>query len=123
MEGLQDTVPKSDEPHIQISLIALLSLSLQIHGQLCGDNRLDIVGLGQRFQLHIIVQHQKLMFQVGTGKVACLHLCHASGFHVGSQQRTKNNADPALAFAALSRQHEHLLTFGGGDEAIADKFL
>ena len=85
----RDTVTQADEAYIQITLIALLSLFLQIHRQLRCDNRLDVVGLGESFQFHIIVQHHKFMFQICTSKGTCLHLCDTACVHVAAKQRTR----------------------------------
>ena len=123
IERLQDAVAQADKAHIQIALIALLSLFLQIHRQFCGDDRLDVIGLGQGFQLHIIVQHHKLMLQIGTSEGACLHLCDTACVHVAAQQRTKDNTNAAFALAALADQQKHLLAFGGGNKAVPHKFL
>lgn len=114
-----------DRIHVanEIPLIALLSLFLQVHRQLRCDDCLDVVGLGQSFQLHIIVQHHKLMFQIGTSERACLHFCNTARVHVTAQQRTKNNTDTALALAALADQQEHLLSLGGWDKAISHELL
>ena len=123
IERLQDTVTQADEAYIQITLIALLSLFLQIHRQLRCDNRLDVVGLGESFQFHIIVQHHKLMFQICTSKGTCLHLCDTACVHVAAKQRTKDDTDAAFPLAALTDQQEHLLSLGGGDKAISHNLL
>ena len=123
IERLQDAVAQADKAHIQIALIALLSLFLQIHRQFCGDDCLDVIGLGQGFQLHIIVQHHKLMLQIGTSEWACLHLCDTACVHVAAQQRTKDNTNAAFALATFANQKKHLLAFGGGNKAVSHKFL
>lgn len=40
-----------------------LNRHLERYRKLGGDNGLDVVGLGHRLQLHVIVHHQKLMLQ------------------------------------------------------------
>ena len=108
---------------IETMLIVLLSLFLQVHRQLCCDDCLDVVGLGQSFQLHVIVHHHKLMFQIGTGKGACLHFCDTACVHVAAKQRTKDNTDAAFSLATGADDQQHLLGFGGGDQAVAHIFL
>ena len=52
MEGLHSAIAQCQKAYPHIRLIALLPLSLQIHGQLCRNNGLDVVGLGQCLHLH-----------------------------------------------------------------------
>ena len=49
VKTLQRSVAKSDKADVQVSLIALLSLALQIHRKLRCDDRLDVVCLRQSF--------------------------------------------------------------------------
>ena len=123
IEGLERPVAQRQKADVQISLIALPPFLLQIHRKLGCDNGLDVVGLGQRLQLHVIVHHQKLMLQIRAGKGACLHLGDAAGVHVVSQQRAKHQPDAALALATLAGEDQHLLSLGGGDKAVPHELL
>ena len=70
IQGFHRAVAECNKPGVHSALIALLSLSLQIQRHFCGDNGLDVVGLGEGFQLQIIIDHDENMLQIGTGKGA-----------------------------------------------------
>ena len=123
MEGLEGAVAESQEPYPEISLVALLALLFQVHGYFRRNDSLDIVGLVQRFHLHIIVHHGQYMLQICPGKGACFHLGKRPGFHIAAQQCPENYADPGLSFPTSSGKKQHLLPLGGWNEAVTHKFL
>ena len=123
MESLHSAIAKCQKAYPHIRLIALLPFLLQIHGQLRRDNGLDIIGLGQCLHLHIIVQHYQHILQISPGKGADFHLGNGTGFQITAQQCLKDNAYSGFAFAALSGQQEHFLSFGAGNQAIAEELL
>ena len=64
----QIAVGKCHDARRHPALIALLALSFQIHFAFRRDDGLHIVGLSQRFQSHVVVDHQQHVLQVGAGK-------------------------------------------------------
>ena len=96
-------------------MIALLFLPFQIHPQFCGHDRFDIVGFGQGVHVQIIVHHQQLTLQIGSGKPISFYLLNGSGVHVEPENGVHHHTDPAFALASLADQHEHFLALGGGD--------
>ena len=123
MEGLHSAIAQCQKARPHISLIALLPLSLQIHGQLCRDNGLDVVGLGQCLHLHIIVHHYQHILKVSPRKGTDFHLGNGAGFQITSQQCLEDDADSGFAFASFSGQQEHFLSLGARNQAIAEELL
>ena len=74
----QRTVAETEEPGVNVPLVALDTFALQVQLGLGGHDGLDIVGLGQGVHVHIIVDHQQAAFQIGTGKTVVLNLLDAA---------------------------------------------
>ena len=123
VERLQIAVGKRQESDIHLPLIALLALALQVHGHLCRDQRFEVVGGFQRLHLHVIVHHQKLVFQIGPGKGAAFYLGDAAVFQIVAQHLLHDHTDAAFALAAVALQQHHGLASVGGDEAVAQILL
>ena len=123
IQGNQIAVGEGQDAGVHESLIALLALTLQIHFPLRRDNRFDVVRLLQRFQPHIVVDHQVNVFQVGTGERVFRNLSDASVLRVGAEHPGQHMADLALAFAAAALDHHHLLSGVAGNQAVPDEFL
>ena len=75
------------------------------------------------FQLHVVIDHYELVFQVCTGELVGLDLSDTACVHAASEQRVHHDADAAFALAAAADQHQHPLTFGGGDQTVAHVLL
>ena len=101
VQGRQRTVSKAEEPNIELALVALDALALHIHLAFGGHDGLDIIGLGQGAQIHIIVHHQELVFKVCTAEPVAFHLLDAGGIHVVAQQGAHDKTNAAFALAAL----------------------
>ena len=123
MESLHSAIAKCQKAYPHIRLIALLPFLLQIHGQLRRDNGLDIIGLGQRLHLHVIVQHHQHILKVSSCKGTDFHLGNGAGFQITSQQCLEDDADSGFAFASFSGQQEHFLSLGARNQAIAEELL
>ena len=123
MKCSQCPVAKAEETHIKQPLIALFSLPFQIHPQFCCHDGFYIVGLGQGIHVQIIVQHEQLALQVGSGKTTVLYFLDGSGIHVEPENGVHHHTDAAFALAALADQHKHFLSFGGGNQAVAQILL
>ena len=123
VQGGQRTVAKAEEANIELALIALNALALHVHFALRCDDGFDIVGLGQGAQIHIIVHHQELVFQVRTAEPVALHLLDAGGIHAVAQQRAHDQSDAAFALAALADEHEHFLPLGSRQQAVTKELL
>lgn len=123
MQGGQRTVSEAEEPNIELALVALHALTLHVHFALGRDDGFDIVGLGQGAQIHIIVHHQELVFQVRTAEPVALHLLDAGGIHTVAQQRAHDQSDAAFALAALADEHEHFLPLGSRQQAVTKELL
>ena len=55
VQGFQRTVAKTEEAAVQLALVTLLAFLFQVQRQLCGDDGLDIVGLGQRAVMMVLI--------------------------------------------------------------------
>ena len=86
MQGGERTVSEAEETYIKLALVALNTLAFHVHFALGCDDGFDIIGLGQGAQIHIIVHHQELVFQVRTAEPVALHLLDAGGIHAVAQQ-------------------------------------
>ena len=123
VERLQIAVGKGQKPDVHLALIALLALALQVHRHFGGDEGLEIVGGLQRLQLHVVVYHQQLVLQIGSGEGAALHLGDAAVFQVAAEQLLHHHADAALALAAVALEQHHGLSAVCRNQAIAEVFL
>ena len=123
VQGRQRTVAEAEKADIKLALIALDALALHVHLALRGHDGFDIIGLGQGAHIHIIVHHQELVFKVCAAESVALHLLDAGGVHAVAQQGAHDKTDAAFALAALADEHEHFLPLGGGQQAVAKKFL
>ena len=86
VQGGERTVSEAEETYIKLALVALNTLAFHVHFALGCDDGFDIIGLGQGAQIHIIVHHQELVFQVRTAEPVALHLLDAGGIHAVAQQ-------------------------------------
>ena len=77
----------------------------------------------QRFHLHVIVYHQKLVLQIGPGKGAALHLGDTAVFQIVTQHLLHHHTDAAFSLAAVAFEQHHGLPAVGGDEAVAEILL
>ena len=118
----QDQLP-AEEARRHPALIALLALAFQIHFAFRGDDGLHIVGLAQRFQSHVVVDHQQHVLQVGAGKSVLGYFPNAAVLGVCAEQFGQHIADLAFPFAAAAFDHQHLLPGVAGNQAVADEFL
>ena len=119
----QCPVAKAEEAYIKQPLIALFSLPFQIHPQFCCHNGFYIVGFGQGVHVQIIVQHEQLALQVGSGETVVFYFLDGSGVHVEPENGVHHHTDAAFALAALADQHKHFLPLGGGNQAVAQILL
>lgn len=104
-------------------MIALLALPIQIHFALCRDDRFDVIRLFQRFQPHVVVDHQVNMLQVSAGKRVFRNLSDASVLRVGTEHPGQHMADLTLAFAAAALDDHHFLPGIAGNQAVSDELL
>ena len=104
-------------------MIALLALAFQIHFAFRGDNGLHVVGLAQRLQPHVVVDHQVNMLQVSAGKRVFRNLSDASVLRVGTEHPGQHMADLTLAFAAAALDDHHFLPGIAGNQAVSDELL
>ena len=123
MKCSQYPVTEAEETYIKLPLIALFFLSLQIHPQFCCYNGFYIVGFGQGVHVQIIVHHQQLALQVGSGKPISFYFLDGSGIHVEPENGVHHHTDPAFALTALADQHEHFLALGGRNQAVTQILL
>ena len=123
MEGGQGPVAEAEEPHIKLALVALNTLAFHVHLALRGHDGFDIIGLGQGAHVHIVIHHQEFALQVGAAEPIVLHLLDAGGVHAVPKDGAHHQPDPALALAAFSNEHQHLLAFGGGEQTVAQVLL
>ena len=123
IEGNQIAIGERQDAGIHKALIALLALTLQIHFPLRCDNRFDVVRLLQRFQPHVVVDHQVDVLQIGTGERIFRNLSDAPILRVGAEHPGQHMADLALAFAAAALDDHHLLARIAGDQAVSDELL
>ena len=114
---------KAEKSNIELALVALHALTLHVHLALGGHDGFDIIGLGQGAQIHIIVHHQEFVLQVRTAEPVALHLLDAGGIHAVAQQGAHDKTDTAFALAALTDEHEHLLSLGSRQQAVTQKLL
>ena len=77
----------------------------------------------QRLQLHVVVHHQQLVLQIGSGEGAALHLGDAAVFQVAAEQLLHHHADAALALAAVALEQHHGLPAVRRNQAVAEVFL
>ena len=119
----QRTVAETEEPGIDVPLVALDTLALQVQLGLGGHDGLDIIGFWQGVHVHVIIDHQQAAFQIGTGKAVVLNLLDAAVAGSISHEPFEHQPDAGLALAALADNEHHLLPFGAGDEAVAQIFL
>ena len=123
VQGRQRAVAKAEKSNIELALVALHALTLHVHLALGGHDGFDIIGLGQGAQIHIIVHHQEFVLQVRTAEPVALHLLDAGGIHAVAQQGAHDKTDTAFALAALTDEHEHLLSLGSRQQAVTQKLL
>ena len=123
VERLQIAVGKGKEPDVHLALIALLALALQVHRHFGGDEGLEIVRGLQRLQLHVVIHHQQLVLQIGSGEGAALHLGDAAVFQVAAEQLLHHHADAALALAAVALEQHHHLPAVCRNQTVAEVFL
>ena len=123
IEGNQIAVGEGQDAGVHEALIALLALTIQIHFPLRRDNRFDVVRLLQRFQPHVVVDHQVNVLQIGTGERIFRNLSDASVLRVRAKHPGQHMADLALAFTAAALDHHHLLPRIAGDQAVSDELL
>ena len=123
VQTLQRSVAKSNKADVQVSLIALLSLALQIHRKLRCDDRLDVVCLRESFQLHVVVEQQQLVLKIGSGERACLDLRDAPGIHIRAEQRAQNQSYTRFSLTAFADQEKHFLSLCRWNEAVAHELL
>ena len=78
----QCPVAEAEKTHIQLPLIALFFLPFQIHPQFRCYDGFYVVGFGQGVHVQIIVHHEQLALQVGSGETVVFYLLDGSGVHV-----------------------------------------
>ena len=120
---MEIAIAECQQPGEHPALIALLALLFQIHAALCGDQRLDIVGLPQGFHAHVIVDQQMDVLEICPGKAVLGHLAHAAVLGVAPKQMGQDSADLRLALATAAFDDHHALSLVAGDQAVADVFL
>ena len=120
---MQIAVAEGEKPGIHPSLIALSAFLFQIHPPLRGDERLDIVGLLERFHAHVVVNHQVNMLKICTGKTVFGYLSNAAILGIAAKNPGEYRADLRLSFAAVALDDHHALSFIAGNQAVADVFL
>ena len=86
VQGGERTVAEAEEPDIELALVTLNALALHVHFALRCHDGFDIIGLGQSAQIHIVVHHQELVFQIRAAEPVALHLLDAGGIHAVAQQ-------------------------------------
>ena len=123
MEGGQGPVTEAEKPHIKLALVALNALALHVHLALRGHDGFDIIGLGQGAHVHIVIHHQEFALQVGAAESVVLYLLDAGSIHAVPEDGAHHQPDPALTLAAPADEHQHLLTLGGGEQAVPQVFL
>ena len=123
VERFQIAVGKGQKPDVHLALIALLALALQVHRHFGSDEGLEIVRGLQRLQLHVVIYHQQLVLQIGSGKGAALHLGDAAVFQVAAEHFLHHHADAALALAAVALEQHHDLPAVRRNQAVAEVFL
>ena len=119
----QRTVAEAEKPGVDVPLVALDTLALQVQLGLGGHDGLDIIRLGQGVHVHIIVDHQQAAFQIGAGKTVILHFLDAAIAGGISHEPFQYQPDAGLALAALADNEHHLLSFGAGNQAVAQILL
>ena len=119
----QRTVAEAEEPGVDVPLVALDTLAFQVQLCLGGDNRFDIVGLGQGVHVHVVIDHQQAAFQIGTGKAVVLHFLDAAVAGGISHEPVEHQPEAGLALAALADNEHHLLSLGAGNETVAQILL
>ena len=124
IDRLQDAVAQADKAHIQIALIALLSLFLQIHRQFCGDDCLDVIGSVARLpasyhrpasQAHAPDRHER------RGLSPTLAILPVFMLLPSSARRTIPMR--LLPSPPLPISRSIFCPFGGGDKAIPHELL
>lgn len=123
VKRFQITIGKGKKADVPLALITLLALAFQIHWHFGGDEGFDIVGRFQSLHLHVIVNHNRLMFLINSGKRVALHLGNAAAFQVVTQHLLHYNPDTAFAITAIAFQQHHGLPTVSGKKAIAEVFL
>ena len=119
----QRAVAETEEPGVNVPLVALDTLALQVQLGLGGHDGLDIIRLGQGVHVHVIVDHQQAAFQIGTGKAIVLDFLDAAIAGGVSHEPFQHQPDSGFALAALADNEHHLLPLGAGDQAVAQIFL
>ena len=119
----QRSVAETEEPGVNVTLVALDTLALQVQLGFGGHDGLDIVGLGQGVHVHVIVDHQQAALQIGAGKTVVFDFLDAAVAGGISHEPFQHQPDSGFALAALANDEHHLLPFGAGDKAVAQIFL
>src|SRR5699024_9198677 len=117
------SVTKGQQPGVHPALIALLALAFQVYLALGSDNGLDVIGLPQGLDAHIIVHTEQDVLEISPGKAVFGDFAYAAVLHIGAEQLGQHHADLAFAFAAPALDDHHPLALVAGNEAITDKFL
>ena len=98
----QRAVAETEEPGVDVPLVALDTLAFQVQLGFGGHDGLDIIRLGQGVHVHIIVDHQQAALQIGTGKAVVLHFLDAAVAGGISHEPFQHQPNAGFALAALA---------------------
>ena len=93
------------------------------HPTLSRDNGLDVIGLPQSLDAHIVVHAEQDVLEIGPGKTVFRDFSDAAVFHIGTEQPGQHHADLAFALTAAALEDHHPLALVAGDEAVPYKLL
>jgi len=119
----QRAVAETEEPGVDVPLVALDTFALQVQLGFGGHDGLDIICFRQGVHVHIIVDHQQATLQIGAGKAVVLHFLDAAVAGGIPHEPFQHQSDAGLALAALADNEHHLLSFGAGNQAVAQILL
>ena len=116
-------IAEADETNVQQALDSLLVLPLDAQTVFSGDDGLDVPGFGQSHHVQIVIDHDQLVLQIGTGKAVRFDAEDGFGVRGFPEQLLQQQADAGFSLAALAGHDQHLLRLGRRDQEIAEIFL
>ena len=102
MSGHKVAIAEADETNVQQALHSLLILPLDAQTVLGGDDGLDVPGFGQSHHVQVVIDHDQLVLQIGTGKAVRFDAEDGFGVRGFPEQLLQQQADAGFALAALA---------------------
>ena len=102
VSGHKVAIAEADETNVQQALDSLLVFPFDAQTVFGGDDGLDVPGFGQSHHVQVVIDHDQLVLQIGTGKAVRFDAEDGFGVRGFPEQLLQQQADAGFALAALA---------------------